>query len=257
MRPAADATLLASLVMDALSAKHPAAANAAPAAPKGDPGSLNRKFAAWLILVAAIISINYASTIAEHGKTDNTALYQYSTAVADAVLYLVMLGIVLWITGSRRELLALTRPDSWPRTLGLALAAFVVSYLIVQFALEPFLHGGREQGAVPTHWEPAHAAAYAANWVIVAGVAPVVEELTYRGLGVSLFAARFGRWLSIVAIGLLFAASHGLFQAFPELAVLGCALAWLRLKTRSVYPGMGVHALFNSIALAYVFVATK
>jgi len=225
--------------------------------PDTDPRETQRKLIAWLIFVGVIVTINYASTIAEHGKTDVNALYQYSTAVADAVLYAVMLGIVLWITGRRRDLLALATPSSWWRAMGLAAAAFVVSYLIVQFMLEPFLHGGREQGVVPTRWEPAHAAAYAANWIVVAGVAPVVEEIAYRGLGYSLLAARCGKWVAIIAIGVLFAASHGLVQAFPELAVLGCALAWLRQKTRSVYPGMAVHAVFNSVALAYVFVATK
>lgn len=234
---------------------------AAPAggSPLPGPGArgTQRKLVAWLIFVGAIAAINYASTIADQGKSGVDALYQYSTAVGETVLYAVMLGIVLWITGSRRELLALVRPASWWRATGLAAGAFAVTLVVVELALEPFLHGGREQGAVPTHWEPAHAAAYAVNWIVLAGVDPVVEELTYRGLGFSLLAKRFGKWVSIVGIGLLFAAGHGLFQAFPELALLGCALAWLRWKTGSVYPGMMVHALFNSVALAGVILAAK
>jgi membrane protease YdiL (CAAX protease family) len=39
-------------------------------------------------------------------------------------------------------------------------------------------------------------------------------------------------------------------RAFPELAVFGSALAWLRSKTNSVYVGMLVHSAFNGIALA-------
>jgi uncharacterized protein len=76
----------------------------------------------------------------------------------------------------------------------------------------------------------------------------VVEELTYRGLGYSLL-ERYGRWFAIVTVGLCFALDHGLVQAFPELALFGCALAWLRMKTTSVYPGMLLHASFNGIAL--------
>ena len=111
---------------------------------------------------------------------------------------------------------------------------------------------------MPTHWEPAHAAAYAANWVVVAGVAPVVEELTYRGLGFSLIAERFGKWLAIVAIGLLFAASHGLFQAFPELAMLGCGARLAAVEDAQRLPGDArARASFNSIALAVVFFATE
>jgi membrane protease YdiL (CAAX protease family) len=111
------------------------------------------------------------------------------------------------------------------------------------------LHGGREQGLTPTAWEPSHAGAYIANAVVVAGLAPIVEELTYRGLGYSLL-ERYGRSVAIVTVGLCFALDHGLVQAFPELAIFGCALAWLRMRTTSVYPGMLLHATFNGIALA-------
>ena len=39
----------------------------------------------------------------------------------------------------------------------------------------------------------------------------------------------------------------------PELALFGCALAWLRSRTRSVFPGMLVHATFNAVGLLSVF----
>lgn len=217
---------------------------------------MSRKLGFWLALVAVLIAQGYAGNYASSAPKNPNVLYEYSTAVGDAAVYLVLLILVLWIAGWRRELLAMRRPDSWARALGLAFVVLTASYLVIALLLDPFLHGGREQGVVPTHWLPAHAAAYAANWLVVAGVAPIVEELTYRGLGYSLVAARYGKWAAIFGVGLLFAASHGLIQAFPELATLGFALAWLRARTASVYPGMLVHAAFNSIALAYVFVGS-
>lgn len=216
---------------------------------------MNRRLVAWSGLAAALVVIGYIGTIGAGGTKNTDVLYRYSTAVGDTVVYAVILAIVLWIAGGSRELLALARPRSWLRALGIAAGVLVVSFLVIDFMLDPFLHGGREQGVVPTHWMPAHAAAYAVNWLVVAGVAPVVEELTYRGLGYTLLAARYGKWTGIIAVGLLFAGAHGLVQAFPELALLGGALAWLRWRTASVYPGMVVHAAFNSIALAYVFFA--
>ena len=114
--------------------------------------------------------------------------------------------------------------------------------------LDPLLHATREQGLTPKGWEPSHAGAYAANFLIIAGMAPVVEELTFRGLGFSLL-VRFGVLPAILGAGLLFALAHGLLQALPELAIFGCALSWLRWRTRSVYPGMLLHATFNGISL--------
>ncbi len=37
--------------------------------------------------------------------------------------------------------------------------------------------------------------------------------------------------------------------ALPVLASFGLILAWLRLKTGSIYPAIVLHALFNGIAL--------
>ncbi len=212
------------------------------------------KLVAFLALVGTVSLLNYAGTYAAHpskAQTEN-ALYHYSTAAFAVVVYALMLLFVFWIAGWRRQLLALRQPRNWPVALGLAVIVLVVTFA-ASLALEPLLHGAREQGAVPKHWLPAHAGAYAANWIVVAGVAPFVEEVTYRGLGFTLLAARFSTWFSIVGVGVLFAVSHGLLQALPELAIFGGALAWLRSRVDSVYPGMLVHSAFNSLALASVF----
>src|SRR6266496_2606305 len=47
----------------------------------------------------------------------------------------------------------------------------------------PIANPSNEQGLTPTRWEPAHAGAFAANCVLFVIVAPVVEELTFRGVG--------------------------------------------------------------------------
>lgn len=200
----------------------------------------------WGLLVAVLAAIAYGGRFTS-GKTDRNELYHYQLAVGGAIEYAFILLAVLAIAGWRTDLLAMRRPASWPSALGLALVVLVGVYVAVA-VLDPFLHGGREQGLTPTGWQPKHATAYLVNALVVAGVAPVVEELTYRGLGVSLL-ERYGRWVAIVAVGCCFALDHGLVQAFPELALFGGALAWLRLRTTSVYPGMLVHATFNGISL--------
>ncbi len=205
-----------------------------------------RRLIWWSTLVAILIGLEYASRFSG-GTPDRNVLYRYSTAVGSAVVYVFLLVIVLAIAGWRRDLLALRRPKSWPRAAGLMVLLLVVVTGVID-AIDPLLHGAREQGLTPTHWEPSHAAAYAANFIVIAFVAPIVEELTFRGLGFSLL-ERFGAWPAILVVGATFALAHGLLQAFPELALFGCALAWLRFKTTSVYPGMLLHGVFNAIAL--------
>ena len=106
---------------------------------------------------------------------------------------------------------------------------------------------------MPTRWQPTHAGAYAANAVVVVLVAPIVEELIFRGMGYSLL-ERFGRPVAVAVVGIAFGLAHGLVDALPLLVALGAGLAWLRSKTDSVYPGMATHAIFNGIAVLSVVV---
>ena len=85
--------------------------------------------------------------------------------------------------------------------------------------------------------------------VVVVVIAPIVEELLFRGVGYGLL-ARFGEYTAIVLVGLSFALVHGLIAGFAVIAVFGAGLAYLRAKTDSIYPGMLLHASFNAFGLA-------
>jgi membrane protease YdiL (CAAX protease family) len=126
--------------------------------------------------------------------------------------------------------------------------AIAIGMTVLTVALDPVLHPGREQGVTPDVWRPDRAAEYVANGLVICIVAPIVEELTFRGLGFSLL-VRFGKWTAIILVGVAFALAHGLVEAFPFLAAFGAGLAYLRSRVDSVYPGMIVHGLFNATAL--------
>jgi membrane protease YdiL (CAAX protease family) len=213
---------------------------------RGDRGSL--VLALWLSLVLALAALNYAGR-ALGGKPDRDVLYRWSTFEGNLITFGLIALLVYGISGlgRRRELLALRRPVSWPRALGLGVGA-VLGIFVLGALLNPLLHPGREQGLTPTRWEPHHAAAYVFNGLVIAVVAPIVEELTFRGLGFSVLRP-LGRWAAIVLVGLLFGLAHGLVEALPLLAAFGAALAYLRSRLESVYPGIVVHAAFNAIAL--------
>jgi membrane protease YdiL (CAAX protease family) len=205
------------------------------------------RLAAWLLLVGVQILISYA-TRAGGGKPPKNAVYQWSLSGGALIQYGIILAVVLAIAlPEPRRLLALRRPASWPRSLGVSAGVFVAVY-VFGVALDPFLHPGREQGLTPSGWNSHHAAQFVASFLAIAVLAPIVEELTFRGLGVSLL-EQWGRWFAIVAVGLLFGLAHGLVEGLPILVVLGSALAWLRLETRSVYPGILLHATFNALTL--------
>jgi membrane protease YdiL (CAAX protease family) len=214
----------------------------------------------WALFVGLIAAVNYAARFAgASGSSKGVSrqeVYSYSTFAGGTIIYAVWLGIILLIVLDRFDLLALRPPRRWGQAFGLG-ASVVVAIFLWEGAIS-FLplpeSPGKEQGITNVHWEPRHAGAFVANFVLFAVIAPFVEELTFRGAGQSLL--RFlGRAPSIVLVGVAFGLAHGLVEALLVLVPFGMALAWLRDRTGSVLPGMLVHALFNGAALALIVVA--
>jgi uncharacterized protein len=209
------------------------------------------KLIGWLALVGSLAALNYASRFTE-GKPPADTLYRYGTAVSGVIFYAITLAIVLWIAnGIPRAKLGLRRPESWPRTLGLVLAV-LIALLVAEALLESVLHATREQGLEPPRWEPDKAVPFALNAAVVVLAAPLVEELTFRGLGIALL-SRWGSVVALIGTSVAFAAAHGLVNGFPALFLFGAAVAFLRLRTGSLYPGMLLHGTFNALALAVAF----
>ena len=202
---------------------------------------------AWAAFVGAYAVLSYASRLAG-GKPPPDVLYEYGTAAAGLVQGGFVLGVVLLISRPwSRDLLALRRPTSWGVAAGLGLAV-LVGVLVAGSLLEVVLDPGSEQGLVPTGWDEERAGAFAANFVVVAGLAPVVEELLFRGLGFSLL-QRYGTPVTVVVVGVAFGLAHGLVEGLPLLAAMGMGLAYLRSRTRSVLPCIALHAVFNALVL--------
>ena len=221
------------------------------------PRPSHTRLAFWLVFVGVIAAANYAArfTGGSGGRrgVSHQEVYSYSSFIGETVIYAVWLGIVLLIVLDRFDLLALRPPRGWGRALGLGASVVVAIFLweaVVSYLPLPE-SPSKEQGITNVHWEPAHAGAFAANFVLFALIAPFVEELTFRGAGQSLL--RFlGRAPSIVLVGVAFGLAHGLVEALLVLVPLGIALAWLRDRTGSVFPGMLVHGFFNGIALVAI-----
>jgi len=105
------------------------------------------------------------------------------------------------------------------------------------------------------------------NWPeVFRNLAPIYFLLAM--LPIYLFAPFAGGWRrrlkvptpqaarALLANAILFAAVHSNVWPTPiPLVVLGFGLAWLSFRTRSIVPGIVVHALFNSVAVVYMFAA--
>jgi membrane protease YdiL (CAAX protease family) len=204
---------------------------------------------AWFAVVGGLAAIAYAGR-ASGAKTPPDVLYLWSTAVGALIQYGIMFVLILAIAhGLDRRLLALRLPERRVRTAGLATVALIV-IVVASSILSQFLDAGDEQGLVPKSWDSSRAAPFIANAIVVAVVAPFVEELLFRGLGYGLLTQFVMPLLAILVTGLSFGLAHGLLLGLPVLTIFGITLGWLRRQTGSVYPGMIIHCLFNASALA-------
>lgn len=212
------------------------------------------RLAAWLVFVVSFMLLSYASRAGTDGTPDDVA-YRWSSSVSAVVQYALMLGILLLLCRglSIRELFALRRPRSWGRALGLAALALLVIYAAAFvytriLALFGDWDPTEEQGLVPDGWDSSRAAPFVAFFLVVTVIAPIVEELTYRGIGVSLLMP-YGTLLAVLLTGVLFGGAHGLLVGLPVLVVFGIVNAVLRLRTSSVYPPILAHSVFNAVAM--------
>jgi membrane protease YdiL (CAAX protease family) len=212
------------------------------------------RLAAWLVFVAGFLTLSYASRAVNADTPDDFA-YRWSSSVGAAVQFVLVLGILLLVAigAPKRELFALRQPASWKRALGLvALGLGTIYSVMITYGLVLSLFGDwnatEEQGYVPDGWDSSRAAPLIAFFLAVTILAPVAEELTYRGLGMSLLLP-YGTALAVLMTAVLFGGAHGLLVGLPVLVVFGAVNALLRLHTNSVYPPMLLHGVFNAVAM--------
>lgn len=84
-------------------------------------------------------------------------------------------------------------------------------------------------------------------FVFLVVVAPLTEELLFRGLFLHRLTEGYGRRLGIAASALCFGIFHVLPWQAVTAALVGIYLGWLVVRTRSIFPSIFAHALFNLV----------
>jgi len=85
--------------------------------------------------------------------------------------------------------------------------------------------------------------------VSVCVLAPMLEEMLFRGLILSGLLLRYPRRQAILGSALLFGAAHLNLYQFVVGVLLGCLLGWLYERSRSLIPCITLHAAYNTLLL--------
>lgn len=92
--------------------------------------------------------------------------------------------------------------------------------------------------------------------VLVVILAPVVEELVFRGLIQKWLSSRMSMWFAIILTSALFALYHLSFWAAPLNIALGICTGYLAQKRATLHPALFLHIAYNAtLVLAAIYLA--
>ena len=92
-------------------------------------------------------------------------------------------------------------------------------------------------------------------WFFIGGalVAPLVEEILFRGFIFGGLRGRYGFWKAAVISAVVFGAVHLQLTAFLPITLLGLIFAFLYERSQSIWPSILMHFLTNACSLSLAF----
>lgn len=241
---------------------------AAAPVPRGGP-----TLAGVVVVVGAFIVVQYFAVSAlrlvvtvEGDPEPGSDAWHWSQVAGNAA------GVM--IAALMAAMMAAARRPSDGRRAGVAAgsAAAVLAFLVVL----PITTVQAETGRIIWHWlrpdtaPPVHVVLQAlscSEWgpwgtvQLVLGavvVAPLVEELFFRGVVMGAICHHFGRaWPALTVSAIAFGLAHAQPQDVVPLISLGLVLGYLRLRCRTLWPCILLHVLFNARTMTFVLLAPE
>lgn len=173
-----------------------------------------------------------------------------AAALAEGSIALAVWLFAIRRRGARWADLGLREAGPWQGLLG----AWLVLWfgMAVQIAYIAIVRALGLQALLPPPIVPRFArspGAIATLFVLAVVVAPLVEELFFRGFMFPALAERLGAVGGAAISALVFALAHAQLGTFVPIFLLGLALAGLAVFARSIWPCIAVHATYNFLGL--------
>ena len=135
-------------------------------------------------------------------------------------------------------------------------------FVFTAIAVTPLLYAAISLilGLLPEAWLEEYAEAAASlnqkgvlSIIATVLVAPLVEEIIFRGLMLSRLNRVLPGWLAVLLSALLFSACHGQAVWMAYTFVLGVIFGFFALRAKSVWPSLCAHILINGIGQITVY----
>lgn len=201
-------------------------------------GNAYRPVPGWALLafVGALVAFCFAATVFVQGRglLGILALF-YGAGLCAVAVAVTPLG------PSAAPALGL-RGATWRPIVFGALGTILLSFGVSQLGVEP---EGVKQ-AIDIARQPGE---LLKSLVVLALLAPLVEELIFRGLLYGWIAGRWGTFPAWIVSSLAFAAAHYEPAHIILVLPLGFLFGWLRRRTDSLLPSLVSHVINNGFAV--------
>lgn len=180
-----------------------------------------------------------------------------------ATVYVIMMAVVIglpWLIQRSKTTLDDMGLNLWPRWVDLLLVpagmvVYVVLSGILMVAAQTFLPWFDIEQAQDTGFSQLYQRSeFMLAFVTLVIIAPVAEELVFRGYLYGKLKRYTFRWLAIILTSVLFALVHGQWNVAVDVFALSIVLCILRDISGSVWPAVLVHMAKNGIAFYIIFI---
>ncbi|MEE9199165.1 MAG: CPBP family glutamic-type intramembrane protease [Dehalococcoidia bacterium] len=208
----------------------------------------------FFVALAVFLSALFVLALLLFGD-DSVGLY----ALLVTFLVEALLVAAVWLFAVSKYHISWRTLGLWQRPGGSSVAlaaAVVVAGIVVQGVYLTLLEslGVDIEGATGSTFLEEGGAVLVLLSLLALAVAPVAEEIFFRGFVFGGLANRFGFWWGAAASAAAFALAHiEPIKLFP-LFVLGILLAWVYYKTGSLWSSVLAHLFNNTIALVVLLV---
>lgn len=163
----------------------------------------------------------------------------------------ILAALVVTIRPLRESVPAWFRAPASPvRIVDLAIAALLITTFTLGvhrvLVVMPMVHSNPQYydfWKIASAYAPATYADYGVLALLTLGVAPLHEEVVFRGIVLDTIRAGRSLFLAIAATSLLFGAMHG--RSVLAMTFAGLVLAFVYLRYGSLWPAILVHSLAN------------
>lgn len=204
--------------------------------------------AALLLLASFLLQYVVGAALHDHRHTLGLDQHQL-TAMALLIANGLVLATVLHFQRRRHRDLLHSSPSSVLATTALLTPAVLLLVPLI-LHLDHTLVSALEYIFPLSQWEEQAFAQMVADSLgaIVATciLAPVLEEMLFRGVLLRSFLNQHQRWPAIAASALFFGAAHFNIYQFVLAFLLGLVLGWLYERSRSLIPCIALHATLNT-----------